>query len=164
MKKLPLYCCQLCENLRIFTTMTDAVCKFYSLWTILFPSERHHTTSTLMTSETAKIYCEEMPVTLQTAYVHSHTVHPNSFCMDHYSSIDASLAENSGSIPGRVNFLVDIFPGFSLNRKTNIRKFGPHSSPVITWPSYVIQTIYHPSTDDSIWLSLNNKQNITKAC
>ena len=26
-------------------------------------------------------------------------------------------------------------PGFSLNRKTNVRKFGPYSSPVIIWPS-----------------------------
>ena len=29
-------------------------------------------------------------------------------------------------------------PWFSINRKTNVRKFGPHSSSVI---------IYHPSTD-----------------
>ena len=40
-----------------------------------------------------------------------------------------------------------IFPGFSLNHKTNVITFGPHSSPVITWPSYINQTIYHPSKD-----------------
>ena len=44
------------------------------------------------------------------------------------------------------------FPEFSLNRKTNVRKFGPHSSPVIIWSSCIIQTIHHPSTDgDDLW-------------
>ena len=39
------------------------------------------------------------------------------------------------------------FPELSLHRMTNVRKFGPHSYPVIIWPSYIIQTIYHPSRD-----------------
>ena len=41
---------------------------------------------------------------------------------------------------GSVSWL-RFFPGFSLNRKTSVRKFGPHSSPVITW------SLYQPSTD-----------------
>ena len=52
-----------------------------------------------------------------------------------------SHAADPGSIPGRVNFLVEVFPGFSLNHKTNVRKFGPNSSSVNIWPSYNIQTI-----------------------
>ena len=45
------------------------------------------------------------------------------------------------------------FPEFSLNHKTNVKEFGPHSSPVIMWPSYNnIQTMYHPSSDsDGLW-------------
>ena len=47
-------------------------------------------------------------------------------------------------------------PGFSLNGKTSVTKFRQHSSPVIIWTSYIIQTIYHPSTDGdglcSTWL------------
>ena len=40
-------------------------------------------------------------------------------------------AAGPGSILGRINFLVEVFPGLSLNHKTNVRKFVPHSSPVI---------------------------------
>ena len=35
-------------------------------------------------------------------------------------------------------------PRLSLNRKSNVRKFGPHSSPVIIWPSYIIQNHTSP--------------------
>ena len=59
-------------------------------------------------------------------------------------NIVTSHAAGNGSIPGRMNFLVDVFPGFSLNRKTDVRKLGSNSSPVILWPSYIIQTIIHP--------------------
>ena len=51
-------------------------------------------------------------------------------------NIVTSHAAGPGLIPGRVNFLVEVFPGFSLNPKTDVRKFGSHSSPVIIWPSY----------------------------
>ena len=68
-------------------------------------------------------------------------------------NVVASYPADSGSIPGRVNFLVEVFSGFSLNRKTNVRKFGPHSSPVIIWPPHIIQTIYHPSTDGDATVS-----------
>ena len=54
-------------------------------------------------------------------------------------NIVTSHAKGSGSIPGQISFLVEVFSGAFLNRKTNIRKFGPHSSPVIICPSYVIQ-------------------------
>ena len=39
-----------------------------------------------------------------------------------------------GSNHDRVNFLVEISSGFSFNHKTNVRKSGPHSSPVIIQP------------------------------
>ena len=47
--------------------------------------------------------------------------------------------------PVGTRILGEVFSGFSLRCKTNAKNFGPHSSPVITWPSYIIQTIYHPS-------------------
>ena len=50
-------------------------------------------------------------------------------------NIFISQAAGPGSIPGRVTFLVEFFSGFSLNLKTNVRKFGSHSSPVIIWSS-----------------------------
>ena len=48
-------------------------------------------------------------------------------------NIVASHAAGPGSIPGRVNLLVKDFSGGFLNRKTNVKKFGPHSSSVIIW-------------------------------
>ena len=54
-----------------------------------------------------------------------------------WDNIVISLAAGPGLNSGRVNFLVEVFPGFSLNRKTKIRKFEPHSSPVIIWTSYI---------------------------
>ena len=52
----------------------------------------------------------------------------------------------SGSNLGQVNFLVEVFSGFSRNRKTNVRKFEPHSSQTFSVHSC------------SIWQSLINKQ------
>ena len=46
------------------------------------------------------------------------------------SNIVSSHAAGPGFIPGRVNSLVVVFAGFSLNRKTNVRNFGPYSSPL----------------------------------
>ena len=43
-------------------------------------------------------------------------------------NIVTSQAAGPGSIPGRVSFLVEVFPGFSLR---HVGKFGPHSSPFI---------------------------------
>ena len=76
-----------------------------------------------------------------------------------------SYAAGPGSIPGPVNFLVEVFPGFSLNRKTNATKFGPTSSPVSIWPSYnhpkpcIIRLQTATVSDHSCrtWPSLNNK-------
>ena len=50
-------------------------------------------------------------------------------------NVVASHAAGSGFSPGRVSFLVEVFPRFFLNRKRNVRKFDPHSSPGIIWPS-----------------------------
>ena len=75
-------------------------------------------------------------------------------------NIVTSHAAGTGSIPSTVNFLVEVFPVFSLNLKTNVRKFGPHSSPVIKWPSNIIRLrtamISDPSC--STWPSLNQQQ------
>ena len=62
-------------------------------------------------------------------------------------NIVTSHAAGRGSIPYLDYSWWRFFPGFPLNRKTNVRKFGPHSYPVIIWPSYIIQTIYRPSMD-----------------
>ena len=51
-------------------------------------------------------------------------------------NVVASSAGGPCSIPGRANFLVEVFRWCLLNCKTNARKFGPHSSPVIIWPSW----------------------------
>ena len=51
------------------------------------------------------------------------------------NQIVASYPAGPGSIPGRVNFLVEVFLDFFLNCKTNLKKCRPHSSPGITWPS-----------------------------
>ena len=48
------------------------------------------------------------------------------------------------SLVGSVSWL-RFFPGFSLDRKINVRKFGPHSSLVI---------IYHPSMDGALTLAI----------
>ena len=53
--------------------------------------------------------------------------------------IVTSHAAGQGSIPCRVNFLVEIFSESFSNCKTNVRKFGPHSSPAIIWPSDIIR-------------------------
>ena len=42
------------------------------------------------------------------------------------------------SLVGSISWL-RFFPKFSLNCKTNVRKFGPHSCPVIIYPSYIIR-------------------------
>ena len=57
-------------------------------------------------------------------------------------------------------YLVEVFLGFSLNRKANFRIFWPHSSPVIIWPSYIIRLRTATVSDhsSSTWPSLNNKQ------
>ena len=52
-------------------------------------------------------------------------------------NIATSQAAGPGSIPGRVNFLFDVFSGFSLNRLTNVRKFGPHHMAIIYHPNYM---------------------------
>ena len=57
-------------------------------------------------------------------------------------NIVTSHAAGLGSIPYRLSFLVEGFPGFSLNCKTNVGKFKPYSFPCIIWPSYIIQTIF----------------------
>ena len=81
-------------------------------------------------------------------------------------NIVTSHADGVGSIPvGSVSWL-RIFPRFSLNRKINFRKFGPHSSPVIIWPSYIIQKPYIVSLRTTTishyscrtWPSLSDKQ------
>ena len=54
----------------------------------------------------------------------------------------ASYAAGPGSIPGRVNFLVQVFPEVFLNIKTNVRQCGPHSSPGIIWLSSEIMFIH----------------------
>ena len=67
-------------------------------------------------------------------------------------NIITSHAMGPGSIPSQVISWLRSFLGFSLSHKTNVRKFGPHSSPVITWPSYIIQIIYYLSMDgDGLW-------------
>ena len=43
------------------------------------------------------------------------------------SNIFTSHVAGLGSITGRVNFLGEVFPGFSLNRKTNGRRRSDHS-------------------------------------
>ena len=56
------------------------------------------------------------------------------------------------------------FPRFCLNSKTNVRKFWPHSSPVIVWPSYIsskpyiirLRTATISDHSCSTWPSLNN--------
>ena len=80
------------------------------------------------------------------------------------ATINSSHATGPGSIHGRINFLVEVFPGFSLNRKTNVREFRLHSSPVIIWTSsskpYIIYLRTATVSDHSCstWPSLNNKQ------
>ena len=71
-----------------------------------------------------------------------------------------------GSIPGWVSFLVEVFPGFSLNRKTNVTKFGPHSIPVIIWPSYIIRPLTATVFDHrcSTWPSSKIKKNKLPGC
>ena len=49
--------------------------------------------------------------------------------------------------PAGTIYWLRISARFTLNRKTNVRKFGPHSSPAIIWPFYVIQIIHHQSTN-----------------
>ena len=64
-----------------------------------------------------------------------------------------SHATVPGSIPGRVSFLVEVFPEFSLNRNTKkCQEIWATFVPVIIWPSYIIQTIYHSFMDgDGLW-------------
>ena len=65
----------------------------------------------------------------------------NTFTVDHrhgLGNIVTSQPAGQGSIPGRVNFLVEGFPGFSLSRKSKVMKFGPHLSPFIIWLSYIV--------------------------
>ena len=78
-------------------------------------------------------------------------------------NVVASHAVGPGSIVGQVNFLVEVFWGFSLNCKTNVRKFGPLSSPGIIW-SLSSETIFiclwTLTVSDlrcSTWLSLNKQ-------
>ena len=51
------------------------------------------------------------------------------YSLDHLCCVGVSMlisyAEGPGSIPGRVEFPGWGFSGFFLNRKTNVRKFGP---------------------------------------
>ena len=76
-------------------------------------------------------------------------------------NIFTSHIASPGSIPGRVSFLVEIFLGISLHRKTNVRKFVRHSSPAIILPECIIRlrtaTVFERSS--STWPSLNNKRN-----
>ena len=71
---------------------------------------------------------------------------PDHHCGLEVSSLPVTLRARVRS-PVRSISCLRIFRVFSLNRKTNVRKFRPYSSPVIIWRSYIIQTIYHPSTD-----------------
>ena len=52
-----------------------------------------------------------------------------------------------GSIPW-----LRFFPGFSLNRKTNVRIFGQHFFSVIIWPSYKVRQ-FKNETGTKIWLN-----------
>ena len=76
-----------------------------------------------------------------------------------------SHAAGPASMLGQVNFLFEVFPRFSLNCRTNVRKFAPYSFLGIIWLSYIIQTISillqtATVTDLSCttWPSFNNKQ------
>ena len=80
--------------------------------------------------------------------------------MDHRCGLGVTsllLTADPGSIPCRVSFLVEVFLRFSLNRETNVRKFGLHSSPIIIWTSYIIRlrTATVSDLSCSTWPSLN---------
>ena len=79
-------------------------------------------------------------------------------------NIVTSQPAGPGSIPCRVNFLIEVFSRVFPGPKTNVRIFGPHSSPVVA-------IIYHPNHNIirlrsatvsnlscSTWPSLINKQ------
>ena len=94
-------------------------------------------------------------------YVHMYCIlHVKELMATAVSSIVTSHAAGTGSIPRRVTFLVEFFLGFCLKRKTNFKKFRPHSSPVIIWPSYIIRLRTATVSDHSCSTcpSLNNKQ------
>ena len=49
--------------------------------------------------------------------------------------------------PVGTSFLGEVFSGFFLTCKTNVRKFGPASTPVIILYIIIIQSHIHPSKD-----------------
>ena len=56
-------------------------------------------------------------------------------------NVVASHSASQVSTPDRVNFLVEVFPGPSLNCKTNVRKFRPHC-PQVTYGDYLSSKPY----------------------
>ena len=84
-------------------------------------------------------------------------------------NIVTSHAAGPGSIPGRVNFLLEVFfSGFSFSPKTNVRYLG-HIRPRLSYGHHVSSKPYNirlwkTTVFDyscGTWLSLNNKTTIT---
>ena len=65
-------------------------------------------------------------------------------------NISTSHAAGPGLIPGRVNLLVEVFPGFSLNRKANAGNVG-YTRPRVSYDHHTSsRTIQNLSTDGNV--------------
>ena len=66
-------------------------------------------------------------------------------------------AAGPGSIPGRVNFVIEVFLWFSLDRKVNVRKFD-HIRRRLSYGNHISSKPCIIRLRISTWPSLNDKQ------